>query len=97
MEAIQAWAQSVWEQIDFNLIQGDRYLMMLDGLKVTLQISVAAAVIGVLLGSLIALMRLSNARIGKWYFLRSIATWYVDIIRGTPVVVQLMIMYYTLW
>lgn len=94
MEAIQAWAQSVWEQIDFNLIQGDRYLMMLDGLKVTLQISVAAAVIGVLLGSFIALMRLSNARIGKWYFLRSIATWYVDIIRGTPVVVQLMIMYY---
>ena len=74
MEAIQAWAQSVWEQIDFNLIQGDRYLMMLDGLKVTLQISVAAAVIGVLLGSFIALMRLSNARIGKWYFLRSIAT-----------------------
>lgn len=93
MEAIQAWAQSIWEDFDLNLIQGDRYLMLLDGLKVTLQLSLAAALIGVLLGSVLALMRLSNARIGKWHFLRSIATWYVDIIRGTPVVVQLLIMY----
>ena len=39
-------------------------------------------------------MRLSNFHIGKFYPLRAIASVYVDIIRGTPVVVQLVIMYY---
>ena len=45
---------------------------------------------------MIALMRLSNAHIGKWKFLQSISSIYVDVIRGTPVVVQLMIMYYVI-
>jgi His/Glu/Gln/Arg/opine family amino acid ABC transporter permease subunit len=94
LEAIRAWGQSLWEQFDFNLIQGDRYKMLLDGLGVTLQISMVAALIGVVLGCVVALMRLSGLRIGRWYPLRTIARVYVDAIRGTPVVVQLMIMYY---
>ncbi len=94
MEAIQAWAASFWDQFQFNLIDGDRYKMLLSGLGVTVEIALAAAVIGVVLGCLIALMRLSNARIGRWYWLRGIAQVYVDAIRGTPVVVQLLIMYY---
>ncbi len=94
MEALNAWAQSFWQQFDFNLIQGDRYKMLLSGLGVTIEIALAAAVLGVILGSLIALMRLSNARIGRCYWLRGIARVYVDTIRGTPVMVQLLIMYY---
>jgi arginine/lysine/histidine transport system permease protein len=94
LEAIRGWAASIWQQFDFNLIQGDRYKMLLDGLGVTVLIALAAAVIGVVLGCMIALMRLSSARIGRWYWLRSIARIYVDLIRGTPIVVQVMIMYY---
>ena len=86
--------QKLWAEIDFNLIQGDRYLMMLDGLKVTLCVSGVAAVIGFFLGIVLALMRLSNFHVGRFYPLRTIASVYVDIIRGTPVVVQLFIMYY---
>lgn len=89
LEAMSAWFASFWKDFDFNLIQGDRYKMLLDGLGVTVEIALAAAVLGVILGSLIALMRLS-----KWNFVRGVARVYVDVIRGTPVMVQLLIMYY---
>ncbi len=94
MEALKAWAQSFWQQFDFNLIQGDRYKMLLSGLGVTIEVALAAALLGVVLGSLIALMRLSDARIGRWRWLQGIARVYVDTIRGTPVMAQLLIMYY---
>jgi len=87
---------SVWRQFRMNLIEENRYQMILTGLGRTLLIAVSSAVIGVLVGCVIALMRLSNAHIGKWKFLQSISSIYVDVIRGTPVVVQLMIMYYVI-
>ncbi len=78
-----------------NLIVGNRYLMLLSGLGTTLVIAAGAAAIGILLGTVIALMRISEWKpFGKVYPLRMLAGVYVDIIRGTPVVVQLMIMYY---
>lgn len=87
---------SVWRQFRMNLIDENRYQMIFLGLGRTILIAVCAALIGVLLGCVIALMRLSNAKIGKWKFLQSISSIYVDVIRGTPVVVQLMIMYYVI-
>ena len=74
----------------------NRYQMIFLGLGRTVLIAVSSAVLGVILGCVIALMRLSNAKIGKWKFLQSISSIYVDVIRGTPVVVQLMIMYYVI-
>ena len=73
------------QQIDFNLIQGDRYKMPLSEPGVTLRVCRPAALIGFVLGTVLALMRLSNFHIGKFYPLRAIASVYVDIIRGTPV------------
>lgn len=91
-----AWFDSVKADFVFNLIDGERYKMLVSGLGTTLTVAFFAAIFGVLMGCIVALMRLSNARIGKWHFLRSIASIYVDVIRGTPVVVQLMIMYYVI-
>lgn len=80
-----------------NLIVGDRYLLILDGLKTTLIIATGAAIIGVLLGTVLALMRLSDVKIGKkWFILRSLSGAYVNVVRGTPMVVQLMMMYYVI-
>lgn len=76
-------------EFERNLIREDRWKMLLDGLFTTLKISGVSCVSGVLLGSVIALMRLSRNRL-----LRGISTLYVNIVRGTPVVVQLMIIYY---
>lgn len=80
-----------------NLLVGDRYLLILDGLKTTLIIATGAAIIGVFLGTILALMRLSHVKLGKkWYILRSISGAYVNVVRGTPMVVQLMMMYYVI-
>ena len=81
----------------FNIIDGDRYLMLVRGLGTTVLIAMCAAIIGIVLGSVIALMRLSTWRVGKTFYpLRAISSFYVDVIRGTPMVVQLMIMYYVI-
>lgn len=86
----------VWRQFRMNLIDENRYQMIFLGLGRTVLIAVSSALVGVVLGCVVALMRLSNAKIGKWKFLQSISSIYVDVIRGTPVVVQLMIMYYVI-
>lgn len=87
--------QRVAADFDTNLIVGDRYLMLLSGLGTTLVIALGAAIIGTILGTVIALMRISTWKpFKRVYPLRVLASAYVDLIRGTPVVVQLMIMYY---
>ena len=74
-----------------NLIAEDRYRMILDGLQVTLLITVCAAVLGTLLGGLVCWMRMSRR---PW--LQKVAKVYIDIMRGTPVLVVLMLMYYVI-
>ena len=74
-----------------NLITEDRYRMILDGLQVTLLITLCAALLGTLLGGLICWMRMSRR---KW--LQQTAKIYIDIMRGTPVLVLLMLMYYVI-
>lgn len=87
--------QRIAEDFQTNLIVGDRYMMLLNGLGTTVVIALGAALIGTLLGTIIALMRISTWRpFKRVYPLRVISGIYVDLIRGTPVVVQLMIMYY---
>lgn len=80
-------------------IDGARYKYILEGLTFSIGTTALAAVIGVVLGILIALMQLSNfypfKHSKKWKNfnpLSSFAFGYVDLIRGTPAVVQLMIL-----
>jgi len=91
VSAVRRWALGVWRQFRINLIEENRYQMIFTGLGRTLVIAVCAAVLGVLLGCIVALMRLSKMKL-----MNVISSVYVDIIRGTPVVVQLMIMYYVI-
>ena len=74
-----------------NFIAEDRYRMILDGLQVTLLITAGAVVLGTLLGSLICWMRMSRHK-----GLQKVAKVYIDIMRGTPVLVVLMLMYYVI-
>ena len=80
---------SVSESFYNNLIEEDRYRMILDGLQVTLIITFCAAILGTLLGGLVCWMRMSRR---PW--LQKVAKVYIDIMRGTPVLVLLMLMYY---
>ena len=72
-----------------NLIAEQRYQMILQGLQVTLLITLCAAVLGTLLGGLVCWARMSR---NPW--LRHAAKLYIDLMRGTPVLVLLMLMYY---
>ena len=80
---------SVADSFNNNLIAEDRYRMILDGLQVTLLITLCAVVLGTLLGGLMCWMRMSRK---TW--LQQVAKVYIDLMRGTPVLVLLMLMYY---
>ena len=77
------------ESFSNNLVVEDRYRMILDGLQVTLLITLFAAVLGTILGGLVCWMRMS-----RHAWLRQTARVYIDLMRGTPVLVLLMLMYY---
>ncbi|WP_294547244.1 amino acid ABC transporter permease [uncultured Pseudoflavonifractor sp.] len=66
----------------------DRWRLYLDGLGVTVSITLGAICISTVLGMVLCLMKLSRYKILRWP-----AQAYIDIIRGIPVVVQLLIMY----
>ncbi len=75
-----------------NIILEDRYLLIVDGLKTTAVISLFAAFFGTLLGALICFMRMSKNKL-----LNNIAKFYISIMRGTPVLVLLMIVFYVVF
>ncbi len=75
-----------------NIILEDRYLLIVDGLKITAVISLFAAFFGTLLGALICFMRMSKNKL-----LNNIAKFYISIMRGTPVLVLLMIVFYVVF
>lgn len=85
---------AIWQQIYDNLIYKDRYLYILKGLGTTLEITFFAALIGIVIGVLIALIKVSAADNKKLRILEIVANIYLTVIRGTPAVVQLFIMYY---
>ena len=80
---------SITESFTNNLIAEDRYRMILDGLQVTLLITLCAALLGTLLGGLVCWMRMNRRR-----WLQQVAKVYIELMRGTPVLVLLMLMYY---
>ena len=80
---------SVVESFYNNLIAEDRYRMILDGLQVTLIITICSAILGTMLGGLVCWMRMNRR---AW--LQQVAKVYIDLMRGTPVLVLLMLMYY---
>lgn len=85
------------DQFYQSFILKDRYMNLVLGLENTLIITVFAVLLGVLLGTAVALVKVSHANNpGKLRVLNGICTLYLTLIRGTPVVVQLMIMYYVI-
>lgn len=78
----------------FVFIDGKRYEFILKGLGVTLGVSIASVFVGVALGLLLAIMKMTEVNREKKTVLSVIANIYIDIIRGTPSVLQLLIMYF---
>jgi len=84
--------QGVSESFYSNIILENRYLLIVDGLKITIIISIFAAIVGTLLGALVCFMRMAKNK-----FAVGFAQVYIVLLRGTPVLVLLMIIYYVIF
>ena len=80
-----------------NFIKDDRWQYIWDGLGVTPKVTFFAVLLGILLGFLVAVVRSTNEKTGKLKFLNFLAKVYLTVIRGTPVVVQLLIIYFVIF
>lgn len=74
-------------------IDTNGYRLLLNGLKTTLILAISAVALGIALGFAVALLKLGEIRKGRPTIASRIAGIYIDILRGTPVIVQLMIIY----
>ena len=86
-------AQSFSERFYQNFIEENRWLDLLNGLKVTVIVSVLALIFGVIIGFTVALIRSYHDKTGKWKILNIICKVYLTVIRGTPSMIQILIMY----
>lgn len=103
---IVLWAQDFAAEFYVNFIKGDRWKMIVEGLRNTFVITIFALLIGIALGIVIAIVRSTYDKnketmqhrggfgFGLLKFFNGICNIYLTIIRGTPMVLQLMIMYF---
>lgn len=80
-----------------TFIVDNRWQYLTNGLKNTLIITLFAVLMGMLLGFVIAIVRATHDKTGKLKLLNAIAKVYLTVIRGTPVVVQLLIIYFVIF
>lgn len=77
-------------ELDFSFLP-KYYRFFIDGIQYTLVLAILAVVLGTILGTLIAMMKISRVRILRW-----ISSAYIEFIRGTPLLVQIYIIVYGL-
>lgn len=85
------------EMIYKTLILDDRYKYILEGLLNTIVMAFFAVIIGIILGLIVSIIRNDYEVNKKHKILNFISKMYVEIIRGTPVILQLMIIYYVIF
>ena len=103
--------QNLYKEIYMNVIKDDRWLSYLRGLGVTLEVSFFAIVLGVLFGTILAILRLPDVTdltyagkspmkkfgVAVVHFLSGFAKIYIDLIRGTPLLLQVLIINFGLF
>ena len=101
------WLQKVQEDFITCFIVKDRWKYIVGGLGNTLKIALVAVLIGVVIGTVVAIIRsthdksIQEMRPGAGRFLLKLANWickvYLTVIRGTPVMIQIMIMFFVIF
>lgn len=87
----------IFDAINKTLFVDNRYEYILTGLFNTVVIAFFAVILGTIIGVIISVIRNNYEINGKFKFLNYLANLYVTIIRGTPVILQLMIIYYVVF
>lgn len=89
--------QSFTDKFYLNFIADDRWKYLFNGLKTTLTVTFFAVLIGIVLGFIVAVVRSTYDKTKKLGILNLICKVYLTVIRGTPVVVQLLIIYFVIF
>ena len=109
IDAIKLWFEDFKADFVLNFIDSDRWLSLVKGLWSTLQITFFALLIGIVIGIVVAAVRSTwdknqeamakNKGVGYYVMkiLNAVCHVYLTVIRGTPVVVQLMIFYFIIF
>lgn len=107
IESLKLWYDNLKSEFILNFVDGGRWKFLTNGLKNTLIITFFAVLIGIAVGALVAIVRSSYDKnhsemrrgVGRALlgFFNGVCQVYLTVIRGTPVVVQLMIMYYIIF
>lgn len=91
----------MWENLKNRFIQNfiddNRWMYIAEGLAVTLKVTFFAVLIGIVIGFLIAMVRSTYEKTHKMKVLNFLCNVYLTVIRGTPVVVQLLIIYFVIF
>ena len=101
---MQAWFEEVQRLFILNFVNGDRWRFLLDGLLITLRVTFFALIFGIIIGIVVSIIRSTYEKnyiemrpgVGKFtlMLLNRICVIYLTVIRGTPVMVQLLIFYF---
>ncbi len=89
--------ESLRDRFILNFVTDERWRYITDGLKVTLEVTFLAVLIGIVLGLLVAIVRSTYEKTHKLKILNFICQIYITVIRGTPTVVQLLIIYFVVF
>ena len=92
-----ASSQNFVEKLKSTFLDKDRWVYLVQGLGNTLLITVLAVVIGIVLGFVIAIIRSTNQLTGRLKIPNFICRIYLTVVRGTPMVVQLLIIYFVVF
>ena len=97
MERVINFFKELYDSFYMSVIYDNRYEYILEGLGNTLLISLFAVIIGIVIGIIVALIRTNYEKNGRMKLANSISKFYVNVVRGTPVILQLMIIYYVIF
>lgn len=89
--------EKIWNNFYNSVIFEDRYKYIFEGLFNTITMAIFACIIGVIIGLVLALINDYNKETGRLKIANKIGNIYITIIRGTPVLLQLMIIYYVIF
>ncbi len=104
MNLFISWLNSIKDGFDkwldtlYNtFVVSDRYMILIQGFEKTIIITLGALLIGVIIGTIVAIIKVFAAQNKKMKFLDVICNVYLTVIRGTPVVVQLLISFFIIF
>ncbi|MCL2058192.1 MAG: amino acid ABC transporter permease [Oscillospiraceae bacterium] len=90
------WYDEFARRFNATFVAADMYKQFISGLRNTLFITLCATVIGCAIGSAVAIAKVYHAHTGRLKWVNRLCDLYLTVIRGTPIVLQLLIMYFVI-